>query len=209
MLTWDYLPARVPSLIPSLGMPPGEKQSGGQSQIFGAYSQKVVRTNEIVRSLITSLTAVKCFISTRVFVSFWTGFGKKCSITRAYTSPRNLTWFARLFFLMRKWGLGTRLQDLLMYYSVPQHTESLAGVWTSSLIALHPGLHPMQLSSRAVLTWGKAWSVHWMHGALHSFSPCMQPCSKLKPQVTAQCQHLYRWKITWHGICGDFSWVHF
>ena len=35
--------------------PPEEKQSGGQSWISWAYSQKVVRTNEIARSVIISL----------------------------------------------------------------------------------------------------------------------------------------------------------
>ena len=48
-----------------LHMAPGEKQSGEQSHISWAYSPKVVRTNEIARSVIitcvrsTSLTTVK------------------------------------------------------------------------------------------------------------------------------------------------------
>ena len=40
------------SLVSSLRVPPGEKWSGGQSQMSWAYSQKVVRTNEIARSVI-------------------------------------------------------------------------------------------------------------------------------------------------------------
>ena len=53
--------------------PHGEKRSGKQSQISWAHSQKVVRTNEIVRSVIlcsTSLTTVKFLIFTRVSVPF-------------------------------------------------------------------------------------------------------------------------------------------
>ena len=38
------------SLVPSPCAPPGEKRSGEQSQI--SYSPKVVRTNEIARSVI-------------------------------------------------------------------------------------------------------------------------------------------------------------
>ena len=38
--------------MPSLCVPPGEKRSGERSRISRAYSQKVVRTNEIVRLLI-------------------------------------------------------------------------------------------------------------------------------------------------------------
>ena len=39
-------------------VPPSEKQSAEQSQISCAYSQKVVRTNEIARSVIDSLTKI-------------------------------------------------------------------------------------------------------------------------------------------------------
>jgi len=31
------------------------------------------------------------------------------TITKAPSSPRNSTWFTRLFLLVRGWGLGTRL----------------------------------------------------------------------------------------------------
>ena len=40
------------SLVPSPHVPPGEKRSGEQSQISWAYYPKVVRTNEIARSVI-------------------------------------------------------------------------------------------------------------------------------------------------------------
>ena len=40
------------SLMPSPRSPPGEKQSGEQSRISWSFPQKVVRTNEIVRSVI-------------------------------------------------------------------------------------------------------------------------------------------------------------
>ena len=42
----------VLSLVPSPRVPPGKKRSGERSRIPWAYSQKVVRTNEIVRSVI-------------------------------------------------------------------------------------------------------------------------------------------------------------
>ena len=42
----------IPGLMPSPYVPPGEKRSGEQSRISWAYSQKVVRTNEIARLLI-------------------------------------------------------------------------------------------------------------------------------------------------------------
>ena len=44
------------SLVSSPRAPHGEKQSGEQSLISWAYSQKVVRTNEIARSLIITCT---------------------------------------------------------------------------------------------------------------------------------------------------------
>ena len=40
------------SLVPSPCAPPGEKQSGEQSQIFLAYSPKVVVTNDIAKLVI-------------------------------------------------------------------------------------------------------------------------------------------------------------
>ena len=40
------------SLVTSLRVPPGEKQSGEQSRISWAYYSKAVRTNEIARSVV-------------------------------------------------------------------------------------------------------------------------------------------------------------
>ena len=40
------------SLVPSPRAPPGEKRSGQQSRISWDYSPKVVRTNEIARSVV-------------------------------------------------------------------------------------------------------------------------------------------------------------
>ena len=42
------------SLVPSPRTSPGEKRSGEQSQTSWAYSPKVVRTNEIARTVITT-----------------------------------------------------------------------------------------------------------------------------------------------------------
>ena len=45
-------------LVPGLHVPQGEKWSGEQCQISWAYFQKVVTTNEIVRSLIVMYTVL-------------------------------------------------------------------------------------------------------------------------------------------------------
>ena len=55
-------------VCPALFAPLGEKLSGEQNQISWAYSQKVVRTNEIVRLAIISLTTITFCISTWVSV---------------------------------------------------------------------------------------------------------------------------------------------
>ena len=44
-------------LCPDPCAPPGEKRSGEQSQTFGVYSPKVVKTNEIARLLIIMIEA--------------------------------------------------------------------------------------------------------------------------------------------------------
>ena len=82
-------------------------------------------------------------------------------VTKAYTSQRNLTWFTRPFSSWEGgvWGRDYRLSSCItLYYKLSR------GLETSSLTALHPGPSP-QLSSLAVLTRGKAWSVHRRHGA--------------------------------------------
>ena len=52
----------------------GEKLSGEQSQISWAYSQTVVKTNEIEELLIINSTSLKAFLSTRV--SFLSGLAQ-------------------------------------------------------------------------------------------------------------------------------------
>ena len=47
------------SLVPRPRVPPGEKQSGERSRIFGAYYPKWVMTNEIARSVIITYPFVK------------------------------------------------------------------------------------------------------------------------------------------------------
>jgi len=47
---------KMPSLVPTLHTPPGKKRSGEQSRFSWAYSPKVVKTNEIARSVIITLT---------------------------------------------------------------------------------------------------------------------------------------------------------
>ena len=79
-------------------------------------------TNAVARLLITMyyfLYNSKIFVSSardRVFIPFLSMVGTKyfeCflgySVKRACPIPRNSTWFIRPFFLMRGWGLGTRL----------------------------------------------------------------------------------------------------
>ena len=110
--------ASCPPPSPSLHMPPGEKQSGEQSQICLGLFPKTTGEDqwdcEIVRS--TSFTTVK-FVhlhsSIRTFFElvfhkiFWAL--QDYTVTKHPLAPRNLTWFTRLFHLVRGWGLGTRL----------------------------------------------------------------------------------------------------
>ena len=46
------------SFVPSPSTPPNKKRSGEQSLIFGAYSPKVVRTNEVARLVIIMIKAL-------------------------------------------------------------------------------------------------------------------------------------------------------
>ena len=55
-------------VCPALFAPLGEKLSGEQNQISWAFFRKVVRTNEIVRLAIISLTTITFYISTWVSV---------------------------------------------------------------------------------------------------------------------------------------------
>ena len=59
-------------------VPPSEKQSGEQSRISWAHSPKVVRTNEIARLLITSVTTVKNFNLYSSICTFLSGLAAKC-----------------------------------------------------------------------------------------------------------------------------------
>ena len=109
-----------PSLVPTPRAPPGEKRSGKWSRISWAYSPKRWKTNEIVRSLITSLTlkfihlhsSIRTFFEWVFCKKFWTLLGY--NVTKVPASPRNSTWFTRPFLLMRGWGLGTRLEPSLL-----------------------------------------------------------------------------------------------
>ena len=86
----------------------------------GGLGTRLVRTNEIVRLLVTSHTCNRKFcISTWVSQRF--GGDVLQSILNVVTlvinvhvSPRNLTWFTRLSFLVRGWGLGMKT-----VYTVP------------------------------------------------------------------------------------------
>ena len=105
--------------MPSLCAPPGEKQSGKQKLTFWGLFQKVVRTNEIARLVIITQHFPynsKIFISTQVSVPFFEWIWCKMfrmllsyTVAKVFANPRNLTWFTRLFLLVREWGLGTRL----------------------------------------------------------------------------------------------------
>ena len=91
--------------------PPGEKQSGEQSWISWVCYPKVVRTNEIARSVIirsTSLTTISPLeyphLFERVCCKIFLGWHSRKSVI----GPRNLT---RPFLLLRGWGLGTTRTD--------------------------------------------------------------------------------------------------
>ena len=60
------------------------KQSGERSRVHSHY-----------------LGAVFFFFLSKIMLSY--------TVARVCTSPRSLTWFTRPFFLVRGWGLGTRL----------------------------------------------------------------------------------------------------
>ena len=102
-------------LCPAHTTPPGEKWSGQLCQISWAYSGKVVRTNKISRLVIItlhSLTTVKFTSLLKYPYLFRAGLAQTLlgdMITKVCASPRNLIWFARLFLLVRRWGVGMRL----------------------------------------------------------------------------------------------------
>ena len=93
-------------------------------RISWACSPKVVRINEIVRSVEISnyyvalpLQQYNFFLSLleHLYLSWagwckmlWTLLGYMYNATKA-CSPRKSTWFTRLLLLVRRWGLGTRL----------------------------------------------------------------------------------------------------
>ena len=117
--------------------PPGKKWSGEWSWISRVYSPKVVKTNEIVRSVIITwhfpYKSKKILMCTGVSVPFWGVWDKLVwmllgyTVTRACASPRNSTWFTRPFFLVRGWGLGTRLhQQYVMMSFLLKMTSSCA-----------------------------------------------------------------------------------
>ena len=107
------------SLVPCLRAPSGEKWSDEQSRISWAYYSNVVMTDEIVRSVII----MEHFLYNNIICSspfehlyYFERVGRKMFlgyiVSKACASPRNLTWFTRLFLLVRGWGLGTRLVNI-------------------------------------------------------------------------------------------------
>ena len=138
---WSYTLAtgEEVSLVTSPCAPPGEKRSGERSRISWAYYPKVVRTNEIARSVIimfTSLTTAKFVHHHSSIRTFLSGLSEKCFEHLGYTvakecaSPRNWTWFTRLFLLVRGWGLGMRLGGSIVIFSPPtQPGYTLSHFW--------------------------------------------------------------------------------
>ena len=85
-----------PSLMPTQRMPPDAKWSGEGSQISWVYSLKLVKTYEIVRSLIRSTSLTHYFKYLYFFELvfrkiFWTLLGY--SVPKAPASQRNSTCF--------------------------------------------------------------------------------------------------------------------
>ena len=114
-------------------LPEGNSLHGERSRISWAYSPKVIRTNEIARLVIITLYNSKIFTSSYLnictfFEWVWRMFVSLLgdTVAKVCTSPRNSTWFTRLFLLVRGWGLETRLL-------VPYHrTDSSIGNHTST-----------------------------------------------------------------------------
>ena len=141
---WD-----LPSLVPSPHTPPSMKWSGEQSQISRAYFPKVVKTNEIVRSVIISgmysISLTTLSLLKHLYLSFewiwhkifWTMLCD--TVTKVCTSPSNSTWFTRLLLLVREWGIGTGLKS-------PRTSPSVFAYWYQSNTGGNKGLG-MRLST--------------------------------------------------------------
>ena len=100
---WPYLCNG--SLVPSPCAPPSEKWSGERNWICWVCCSKVVRTNEIERSVLVHSTSLKTLKQWNLFISIWVSVPflkglsatKCCTVTKACASPRNLIWFTRPF----------------------------------------------------------------------------------------------------------------
>ena len=72
----------------------------------------MINTNEIVKSVInTSFTTVKFVHLHSIIHAFERVVHRSYIVAKACASPRNSTWFTRLFLLVKGWGLGTRLRE--------------------------------------------------------------------------------------------------
>ena len=74
------------------------------------------------------------------------------TVTRACASPRKLTWFTRPIFLVRGWGLGTRLNNgITKYKCMHIHHSFLAPFASCFLFFLLAPLHvPVNYSNNPV-----------------------------------------------------------
>ena len=107
---------RLVSSLPSPHAPPGEKWSGERGLISWACSQKVVRTNEIVRwwlfhsTSLTTVTFVITYVIEYPYLS-WPGLVQiSLNVARLHLQNFALAhWFTRPFLLVRGKGLGPRL----------------------------------------------------------------------------------------------------
>ena len=122
----QYISLMHVSLVPTRCVPPSEKWSGECSRISWAYSQKLVKTNDIARLLIiTWHFPYNMFISIRVSMHTWALLGYT---VRKAPSPGNLTWFTKPFLLVRGWGLGTRLDACGLVY-IGQNMSCTCSRW--------------------------------------------------------------------------------
>jgi len=102
---------------------PSPHVSSGKKQLIlvNEVESKLVRTNEnLWLVIITFPYRINFYVHQICHKIFWTLLSY--TVTKAHASPKNLTWFTRLFLLVRGWRLGMRLgSDLLLIFD--QHSS--------------------------------------------------------------------------------------
>ena len=103
--------------------------------------------------------SIRPFFERVVRKMFWTLLGY--NVAKAWASPRNSTWFTRLFLLVRGWGLGTRLvlDPALNSSSVIVNGQNEQ--WVISVLHLGLPFCPYtQPLPRPIIKLGRHWYMH-------------------------------------------------